>query len=214
LPTPSSPSAPASSVVSLGTTAPVGEKAGAVVLVEPGVAVGGEDVGRVVVVDRPDPPEDGRDVLVVEPRGPVVVVEGELDVVVAPASSSSAGSVVVVGEGSVVVVVVVVGESGDDSVVGVVSTVVDVVALPPPGSEPPRSATADPVGTQTATTHSVVRAIARRVRLSITRVSWVRGNGNAVDHIGAERRSSPLRMFQNDDVLRLSGRRPSVSSVV
>ncbi|MGH9009093.1 MAG: hypothetical protein ACRDYF_04510 [Acidimicrobiia bacterium] len=153
------------------TTVPAGEGAGAVVVVEPGAVVVVDD-GRVVVVDRPVPPEDGMDVLVVEGSGPVVGVD--VDVVVVSASSS-AGTVVVVENGSVVVVVVVGEESGDGSVVAVVSTVVDVVALPPPGSGSPRSAIAGPAGTQTAATYNVVRAIARRTRRCITRISWVRG---------------------------------------
>jgi hypothetical protein len=157
----------------LVTTAPAGEGAGAVVGVEPDAVVVVDD-GRVVVVDRPEPPEDGMDVLVVELPGPVVVVEEELEVVVAP-ESSSAGTVVVVVEGSFGVVVVVVVESDEGSVVGVVSTVVDVVALPPPGSGSPTSAREGPAETQTTATHTVVRVIARRTRLSITRVSWVRG---------------------------------------
>jgi hypothetical protein len=160
------------------TTAPAGEGAGAVVLVEPGTVVV-VDVDRFLLVDRPEPPEDGVDVLVVELSGPVVVVE-ELDVV-AP-ESLSAGAVVVVVEGSAAVVVVVVADEG--SVVGVVSSVVDVVALPPPGFGSPSSAQAGPAETQTIATHTVVRVIARRTRLSMNRVSWVRGNGNAVDHIG------------------------------
>ena len=153
----------------VGHHRPGGEGAGAVVVVEPGAVVVVDD-GRVLVVDRPDPPEDGRDVLVVESPGAVEVVDVELDVVVAP-SSSSAGAVVVV-EGSVGVVVVVVVESDDGTVVGVVSTVVDVVAVPSPGS---RSARAELAGKQAATTIIVVRAIARRTRRSMTRVSWVRG---------------------------------------
>jgi hypothetical protein len=100
------------SAVSLVTTAPAGERAGAEVTVEPGGVVVGDD-GRVVVVDRPVPPEDGMDVLVVEGPGPVVGVD--VDVVVVPASSS-AGTVVVVEDGSVGVVVVVVVESGVGSV--------------------------------------------------------------------------------------------------
>jgi hypothetical protein len=143
-----------------------------------------EDDGWVVVVDRPEPPEDGGDVLVVELLGLVAVVEEELELVGAPESSSS-DAVVVVVESSVGVVVVVVVESEEGSVVGLVSTVVDVVALPSPGSGSPRSARAGPAETQTNATHAVVMAIARRTRLSISRVSWVRGNGNAVDHIGA-----------------------------
>ena len=165
---PSSPPGLAASAVSVVTTAPVEEEAGAVVVLEPGgVAV--VDDGRVVAVDRPEPPEDGRDVLVVELPGLDVEVEGE--VVVGAPALSSAGTVVVVGEGSVVVVVVVV-KSGDGSVVGVVgvvSTVVDVVASPPPGSASPRSAGAGAAGTQKATaTSNVVRALARRTGLSIT----------------------------------------------
>jgi hypothetical protein len=173
----------------LVTTAPAGEGAGAVVLVEPGTVVVVDD-DRFVFVDRPEPPEDGMDVLVVERPGPVVVVE-ELDVVVAT-ESSSAGEVEVVVEESVGPVVVVVVESDEGSVVGVVSTVVDVVALPPPGSGSPSSAKAGPAETQTIATHTVVRVIARRTRLSISRVSWVRGNGNAVEHIGPQERSSPF----------------------
>jgi hypothetical protein len=165
------PSALVPPAVSLVTTAPAGERAGAVVTVEPGGVVVGDD-GRVVVVDRPVPPEDGMDVLVVEGPGPVVGVD--VDVVVVPASSS-AGTVVVVEDGSVGVVVVVVVESGDGSVVGVVSTVVDVVALPPPGSGSPRSAIAGPAATPTIATYNVVRAIARRTRRCISRISWVRG---------------------------------------
>ncbi|MCA1847149.1 MAG: hypothetical protein LC792_28945, partial [Actinobacteria bacterium] len=173
-----SPPEPSPPALSLVTTAPAGEDAGAVVLVEPG-AVDVVDDGRVVVVDRPEPPEDGMDVPVVELRGPVLVGV-EVDVVVAP-ESLSAGTVVVVEErsvGVVVVVVVVVGSEGRSeggSVAGVVSTVVDVVALPPPGSGSPTSARTGPAETQTTATHAVVRAIARRTRLSITRVSWVRG---------------------------------------
>ena len=174
---PTSPAALAPPALSsLVTTAPAGEGAGAVVLVEPGAVVVVDDDGRVSLVDRPEPPEDGMDVLVVELPGRVVVVE-ELEEVVAP-DSLSAGAVVVVVEGSVggsvgVVVVVVVGSVGG-SVVRVVSTVVDV-ALPPPGSGSPSSARAGPAETQTTATHTVARAIARRTRLSITRVSWVRG---------------------------------------
>ena len=163
--------------------------------VEPDAVVVVDD-GRVVVVDRPVPPGDGMDVLVVEGPGPVVGVDVEVVVV---SASSSAGTVVVVVEGSEMVVVVVVVDSEGGSVVGVVSTVVDVVALPPPGSGSPSSATAGPAGAQTIATYNVVRAIARRTRRCISRVSWVRGNGNAVDHIGPQRRSSPFSMFQNDD---------------
>jgi hypothetical protein len=142
-----------------------------VVVVEPGAVVVVDD-GRVVVVDRPVPPEDGVDVLVVEGPGPVVGVDVD---VVGVSASSSAGTVVVVVEGSEKVVVVVVVESEDGSVVGVVSTVVDVVALPPPGSGSPRSAIAGPAAAQAIATYNVVRAIARRTRRWITRVSWVRG---------------------------------------
>ena len=179
---------PSAESKSLATTAPAGEGAGAVVTVEPDGVVVGDD-GRVVVVDRPVPPEDGMDVLVVEGPGPVVGVD--VDVVVVSASSS-AGTVVVVEDGSVGVVVVVVVGSGVGSVVGVVSRVVDVVALPPPGSGSPRSASAGPAGTQAIATYNVVRAIARRTRRCISRISWVRGNGNAVEHIGPEQRSSPF----------------------
>jgi len=174
----------------LVTTAPAGEEAGAVVLVEPGTVVVVDD-DRFLSVDRSEPPEDGMDVLVVELPGPVVVVE-ELDVVVAP-ESSSAGEVEVVVEELVGPVVVVVVGSDEGSVV------VDVVALPPPGSGSPSSAQAGPAETQTIATHTVVRVIARRTRLGITRGSWVRGNGNAVDHIEPEGRSSPFETFQNDD---------------
>jgi hypothetical protein len=170
----------------LVATAPVGESAGAVATVE---TVVGVDDGWLVVVDRPVPPEDGMDVLVVEGPGPVVGVDVEVVVV---SASSSAGTVLVVVEGPVMVVVVVVVGSGDGSVVGVVSTVVDVVALPSPGSGSPISATAGLAGAQTTATYNVVRAIARRTRRCISRVSWVMGNGNAVDHIGQERRSSPF----------------------
>ena len=158
------------------------------VSVEPDAVVVVDD-GRVVVVDRPVPPGDGMDVLVVEGPGPVVGVDVEVVVV---SASSSAGTVVVVVEGSEMVVVVVVDDSEGGSVVGVVSTVVDVVALPPPGSGSPSSATAGPAGAQTIATYNVVRAIARRTRRCISRVSWVRGNGNAVDHIGPQRCSSPF----------------------
>jgi hypothetical protein len=181
----------------LVTTAPAGEEAGAVVLVEPGTVVVVDD-DRFLLVDRPEPPEDGVDVLVMELPGPVVLVE-ELDVVVAPESSSAGAVEVVVDDGSGEPVVVVVVESDEGSVVGVVSIVVDVVALPPPGSGSPSSAKAGPAETPTITTHTVVRVIARRTRLSNTRVSWVRGNGNAVDHIGPATRSSPFGTFQNDD---------------
>ncbi|HKY75157.1 MAG TPA: hypothetical protein VJS45_03385 [Acidimicrobiia bacterium] len=166
----------------------MGESAGAVVTVEFGSVVVVDD-GRLVVVDRPVPPEDGMDVLVVEGPGPVVGVDVEVVVV---SASSSAGTVVVVVEGSEMVAVVVVVESEGGSVVRVVSTVVDVVALPPPGSGSPSSAAAGPAGAQTITTDNVVRAIARRTRRCSTRISWVRGNGNAVDHIGPQRRSSPF----------------------
>jgi len=170
---PTSPAALAPPAGSLVTTAPAGEGAGAVVLVEPGTVVVVDD-DRFLFVDRPEPPEDGMDVLVVELPGPVVVVVVELDGVVAP-GSLSAGAVVVVEEGSVGVVVVVVEESEGGSVTGLVSTVVDVVALRPPGSGSPTSARTGPAETQTIATHTVVKAIARRTRLSITRVSWVRG---------------------------------------
>ena len=160
---------------SVVTTAPAGEGAGAVVLVEPGAVVVVDDDGRVSLVDRPEPPEDGMDVLVVELPGPVVVVVVELDVVMAPESLSAGTVVVVVEERSVGVVVVVVEESEGGSVTGLVSTVVDEVALPPPGSGSPTSARTGPAETQTSATHSVVKAIARRPRLRITRVSWVRG---------------------------------------
>jgi hypothetical protein len=95
--------------------------------------------------------------------------------VVGVSASSSAGTVVVVVEGSETVVVVVVVESGDGTVVGGLSTVVDVVALPPPGSGSPSSAAAGPAGAQTIATYNVVRAIARRTRRCISRISWVRG---------------------------------------
>src|SRR5205085_634435 len=74
----------------------------------------------------------------------------------------------------------------------VVATLGGVVALPPPGPGSPTRARTRPAETQTTATHAVARAIARRTRLSITRVSWVRGNGNAVDHIGAGGCSSPF----------------------
>jgi hypothetical protein len=96
-------------------------------------------------------------------------------------------------------VVVVVVVPGDGSVVGVTSTVVDVVALPSPKSGSPTWAAACPADAPTIATHRVLKAIACRTRRCIGRVSWVRGNGNAVDHIGLERRSSPFGMFQNDD---------------
>jgi hypothetical protein len=169
-----------------------------VVLVEPGTVVVVVDDDRFVCVDRPGSPEDGVDVLVVELPGPVVVVE-ELEVVVASESSPAGAVLVVVVEGSVGTQVVVVVGSAAGSVVGVVSTVVDVVALPPPVSGSPSSAKAGPAETQAIATHSVVRAIARRTRLSMSRVSWVRGNGNAVEHIEPGRRSSPFGTFQNDD---------------
>src|SRR5687767_321356 len=98
---PSSPPGFAASAMSLVATAPAGEGAGAVVTVELDAVVVVDD-GRLVVVDRPVPPEDGMDVLVVE--GPGLGVEVEVVVV---SASSSAGTVVVVVEGSEVVVVVV-----------------------------------------------------------------------------------------------------------
>jgi hypothetical protein len=154
----------------LVATAPVGESAGAVATVEAGGVVEVDD-GWLVVVDRPVPPEDGMDVLVVEGPGPVV--GADVDVVVVSASSS-AGTVVVEVEGSemvvVVVVVVVVVDSGDGSVVGVTSTVVDVVALPPPGSGSATWAAAGPAGAPTIATYNVVTAIARRTRRCIRSV--------------------------------------------
>jgi hypothetical protein len=148
-----------------------------VVVEEEDRAVVGVDDGRVVVdVEWPDPPGCDWGV-VVELVGPgtVVVVEEEEEeeevelVVVAP--ESSAGAVVVVVEGSEGAVVVVDG-SGAGSVVGV-TTVVDVVAVPSPGSEA-ASAEADPAGTQTTATNTVVRAMTRRTRISFIPVSvWI-----------------------------------------
>jgi hypothetical protein len=130
-----------------------------------------DDDGRVVVVDRPRPPEDWRVVLVVD--GSVGAVEGEEMEVVGSPESSSGELVVVVVEGSVEgseeVVVVVVDDDG--SVGGVVSSVVDVVAVPFPGSGSPRSARAGAAGTQTTAKNRVAAVTTRRTRIPGTRIS-------------------------------------------
>jgi hypothetical protein len=135
-----------------------------------GAVTGVDDDGRVVVVDRPRPPEDWRVVLVVD--GSVGAVEGEeVDVVGSPESSSGELVVVVVEgsvEGSEEVVVVVVDDDG--SVGGVVSSVV-VVAVPFPGSGSPRSARAGAAGTQTTAKNRVAAVTARRTRIPSTRIS-------------------------------------------
>jgi hypothetical protein len=146
-----------------------------VVGVEPGTVVVVE-VARVVVVDRPEPPEDGRDVLgvltgaVVEVDGDGEGSDGEVEVVV-PEPSPAGAVEVVVGEEALGRVVVVVSAEGSED--GTVAAVVDVVALPSPGSESARSARAGPADRATAATSTVARVIARRTRLSCTQVSRV-----------------------------------------
>jgi len=176
-----------------------------VVAVDTGVVVVGVDDGRVVVVDRPCPPDDGDVVTAVEEAGSVVVV------VVAAPGSLSAGAVVVVveevGSGTVVVVVVESGDegsvagsvagSGAGSVAGAEPSVVVVVSVPGPGStEPVSSASACAAGTHARATNNVVRARPRRTRLSNTRIS-AGSNDNAVEHIGPHRASVTKRNVPN-----------------
>ena len=130
------------------------------VAVGPGFVVVGVDDGRVVVVERPEPPEgteDVGDVLVVDCPGPLMVVvveEDEEELVGVPVSVSIGAVVEVVEEGSVVVVV---GVDGSDEGVVVVVVVVEVV----PGSGSPRSAKAEAAGRQARAVKNVVRATAR-----------------------------------------------------
>jgi hypothetical protein len=168
-----------------------------VVAVGTGFVVVGADDGRVVEVERPEPPEgteDGRDVLVVDCPGPLVVVvvvvveeeEEEEELVGAPVSVSAGAVVVVVVEEGMVVVVVVDGSDGG-VVVGVVLSVVEVV----PGSGSPRSATAEAAGKQARAVKKEVRARARPTRISNTRITSLGigsgSNGATVEHIGRQR---------------------------
>jgi hypothetical protein len=123
----------------------------------------------------------------------VLVVVGDAGAVVAVVEvlveSGSAGAVVVVVESSVVVVVVV----GSVVVVVVVSRVVEVVSVP--GS----SARAGLAETQTIATQKVVRVRARRTRLISTGSPEGVRTACLESTSGRTGRSSPNRMFQNDD---------------